>query len=391
MKETNEFLMPEYYLHFSCKMGACRSACCEGWPISVSMTNYFRLLGLDCEQSMRRRLDVGLRVVDHPTPECYARFNPRYDGNCPMRMEDGRCSIHASIGEDELPDICRLYPRGIRTDADKECSCANSCEAVLEMLAEYKEPMRFVRRTITVDVPDTGKRTTLFDTLGRGQKIRMTLVRFLQDRRHSLRERLACLYAVTEQIACALEEKNGDAIDAAAARAEAGETFPPQLMVSDRDSVLRSLDVLGEMAALLTERHDSIRDYGEAALAYYGEGDDRFLRWQKAQQHFRELFPDWEIWFEQMLVNHIFFTRFPFQERPVSLPDESNALCAVYAVLRYIGLAYMADKTEKSDFVDAAAACFRMIDHTDFEPYAAVLLKHYGVTSDAERKKLLSI
>ena len=130
------YLVPDYYPAFSCKMGACRAACCEGWPITVSMENYFRLLGVGCSKSLRDRLDVGLRMVDRPTPECYARFNPQYDGNCPLRMEDGRCAIHAELGEDTLPDICRLYPRGIRLDQDCECSCANSCEAVLELLGK---------------------------------------------------------------------------------------------------------------------------------------------------------------------------------------------------------------------------------------------------------------
>jgi predicted permease len=43
---TEPHLVPDYYPAFSCKMGACRHACCEGWPISVSMKDYFTLLGL---------------------------------------------------------------------------------------------------------------------------------------------------------------------------------------------------------------------------------------------------------------------------------------------------------------------------------------------------------
>ena len=114
MKQTNDFLIPDYFPDFHCKMGDCRAACCQGWPISISMENYFSLLGMDCPPDLRSRLDVGLRMVEHPTKDEYARFNPRWDGNCPMRMDDGRCSLHAEIGEDSLPEVCRLYPRGIR-------------------------------------------------------------------------------------------------------------------------------------------------------------------------------------------------------------------------------------------------------------------------------------
>ena len=51
------YLVPDYFPAFSCKMGACRRPCCEGWPISVSMKDYFHLMGADCSPDLRRRLD----------------------------------------------------------------------------------------------------------------------------------------------------------------------------------------------------------------------------------------------------------------------------------------------------------------------------------------------
>lgn len=42
--ESHIFLMPDYYLHFSCKMGKCRSACCVGWPISISILTLIAML-----------------------------------------------------------------------------------------------------------------------------------------------------------------------------------------------------------------------------------------------------------------------------------------------------------------------------------------------------------
>lgn len=389
MKETNEFLMPEYYTRFSCKMGECRTACCVGWPISVSMTNYFRLLGIDCDKSLRDRLDIGLRMVDHPTPDRYAQFSPRYDGNCPLRMEDGRCAIHAQLGEDVLPDICRLYPRGIRVDRDRECSCTNSCEAVLELLAKEKEPMRFIRKELTVDVPEVVHFPSLFETLGRGQKIRMTFIRVLQDRHLSLPARLLYLHDVIGEIDQALNRKDADMLDAIMERVEKGEELPAMMIVKRQESVLRGMKIVGEILHTLDGRHDSIREYGEAALTYFENNEDIFGGYEAARKHFDVLFPDWEIWFEHMLVNHIFFSRFPFQERPVSLQDEFGALCAVYAILRCIGLGWMTDKTSESDFVDAAAAAFRLIDHTEFEPYAAVLLKKLGVVGAESLSDLL--
>ena len=58
MKETMAYLVPDYYPAFACKMGACRSACCEGWPISFSLTDYFKLLSVECSPELRRKIEA---------------------------------------------------------------------------------------------------------------------------------------------------------------------------------------------------------------------------------------------------------------------------------------------------------------------------------------------
>ena len=126
------------------------------------------------------------------------------------------------------------------------------------------------------------------------------------------------------------------------------------------------------MLRQMDERSDSLRDYGEAALACFG--DDAFERYQRARAHLEATFPHRERWLEQLLVNHMFFERFPFQDRPMSLSDEFVALCAVYTLMRLLAVGWMADKSSEAQFVDAAAAAFRFIDHTSFDRYAAGVL-----------------
>ena len=48
MKEEHEYLIPDYYPEFACKMGACRMACCDGWPVTFSLDDYYRLMGAEC-------------------------------------------------------------------------------------------------------------------------------------------------------------------------------------------------------------------------------------------------------------------------------------------------------------------------------------------------------
>lgn len=390
IKETHEFLIPDYYPSFSCKMGACRSACCVGWPISISMRNYFYLLGLDCKRSLRERLDCGVRVLQHPTEEEYARFEPRYDGNCPLRMQDGRCALHAELGEGILPDVCRLYPRGFRAENGQyECSCANSCEAVLELLLDKKEPISFLRTKLTVQMPPLPPRNSFFETLGESQRIRLYLISVIQARELPLPLRILHLGGVLDEMDRAVAAGDRAWLE----RILNGSVPAPQADERSVDTahLQMGLQVAGDMISILDERSQSIRACGEAALAYFGSGSGAVERYQTAHAHFQSLFPDWEIFYEHMLVNHMFFSQFPFQDRPESLHSEYVALCAVYAILRFLGLGCMAEQQVRSALVDGMAATFRLIDHTEFDRYAAHLLARLGCTTQAQLYDLLTL
>ena len=92
-----------------------------------------------------------------------------------------------------------------------------------------------------------------------------------------------------------------------------------------------------------------------------------------------------------MMVNHMFFAQFPFQDRPESLQQEYTALCAVYMLLRFLTIGCMADKTAEEDLIDICAALFRLIEHTSFDRYAALMLKSVGCASPAEVENLIRL
>lgn len=390
--EAHEFLVPDYYPRFACKMGACRSACCVGWPISISMKNYFYLLGLDCRRDLRERLDRGMRVLDRPTEEEYARFEPRYDGNCALRMQDGHCALHAELGEDILPDVCRLYPRGIHQSEDgAECSCANSCEAVIELLLAEEQPITFSRRMLTLQPPPQKLRTTMFDTLGRETEIRLHLIGAIQDRHLPLPQRLLGLGDLTRRISLALQERDETMLESILHEPPIPAGFAPVSKQIAPAHLAFGLEIARSMIEILDARSQSIRACGEAALAYFGDGDGAPERYRTARSHFEVLFPHWEHFYENLLVNHMFFSQFPFQDRPEDLSGEHIALCAVYAILRFLGLGCMAERQETDALVDGLAATFRLIDHTDFDRYALHLLKKLGCTSRKKLSDLVSL
>ena len=92
-----------------------------------------------------------------------------------------------------------------------------------------------------------------------------------------------------------------------------------------------------------------------------------------------------------MLVNHMFFAQFPFQDRPESMHEEFVALCAVYAILRFLALGCMADRRDAEGLIDDMAAAFRLVDHTEFDRYASRLLKRLGCASSQEICDLIAL
>ena len=389
MSDDKCYLVPDYYPHFFCKMGACRSACCVGWPISVTMEDYFRLLGVSCSAELRRRLDVAMHLCEHPTREEYAQITPRFDGQCPLRLADGRCAVHAELGEEALSAVCRLYPRGVRTEDGPECSCANSCEALLELLLHHPEPLAFHLIPLSIQVPETPRRSCFFETLGRAQEMRLWLIAQVQDRRYPLPRRLLALGEALHAMDEALTARNSQRVDRLLRGAEAL-PVPPAAQAGE-EQLRFGLRVAGRMLEMIDRSSRSVRDYGEAALAYFGSDGEAFRRYGVAREHFERLLPQWETWFEHMLVNHMFFIQFPFQDRPVSLREEFLALCAVYALLRFLCLGWTAQHDAVSDAVDVAAAAFRLIDHTEFDRYAVPLLRDVDCTDAGHLSRLLCL
>ena len=123
----------------------------------------------------------------------------------------------------------------------------------------------------------------------------------------------------------------------------------------------------------------------------YGPEADLPARYAAAKAHFEALFPHWEVFFENLLVNHMFFSQFPFQDRPVSLQEEYHAICALYAILRFLALGWMAQRTATHDLIDAMAAAFRLIDHTSFDRYAARLPVQLGFTAENQFQALVCL
>lgn len=377
MKETHVFLVPDYYPDFKCKMGACRNSCCEGWPVTISLDDYFKLLSLDCNSDLRSKLDTTLHILSHPTPDEYAEISHDYTGQCRLRLPDGRCALHAEAGEDALSPLCRLYPRGVRSEGDYECSCACSCEETLELLLKKDGSLSFIPYEMTIDVPDTSAPTVFFETVGREQEIRLHFIRLIQNRDYPLNERLIHLTQAIRYMEKALAASNEADVEALLHREYSSAHDIPEHPTEEQ--LAFGLEIAEELIEVMDERSTSLRDYGNEALSFFKNDPTRY---HEARTHFETLFPNWQDFFENMLANHMFFSRFPFQDRPDSLSAEKDALDAIYALLRFTGIGCMANSNDPSRYIDICHALFRLIDHTEFDRYAGRILDRLCSSED---------
>ncbi|MEA4897099.1 MAG: flagellin lysine-N-methylase [Christensenellaceae bacterium] len=377
------YLVPDYYPRFQCKGGDCRACCCVGWGVSISMREYFTLLGLDCGPELRRRLDCAFHIVEQPSPERYAQLNHRFDGDCPLRREDGLCRLHAECGEGALPAICRYYPRGAHTARAAECSCANSCEATLELLIAQREPIRFERMPLAFNLPELHAQADELTTQCY-EPARSACLGALQRRAHALPARLTRLSRSVAALGEGLVRHDPASVGAALRALADRDMGPPHV----RPNPALSLRVQQRLAHLCMQRESGVSGRCRAAQAVLGLGEGPDIevgqlsvaasRYRAASARFAASHPNWELWFEQLLVNHAFYAGYPFENHRGNLWEAHVALCAVYALMRLLAVGTLHDTPGEAPFVDLMASAFRLIEHSGFDWNATLLLRSMG-------------
>lgn len=394
MDDLYEYLIPEYYTDFHCKGGACRSTCCRGWSISLSMKEYFRLLGMDCSPELRRRLDSAFHIAQNPSEDRYAQITPNWQGDCPLRLPNGLCGLQCEYGEKSIPAICRLYPRGAHAAFQMECSCSGSCEGVMEMLLAMKEPMRFVKKKLAI-VPEDLPIDRCDLRVRYYAQIRELIIGALQIRRYQICDRITLIGAMLERLHPAF--MSGDEQQVQQAIEDCKDMTSPDRL--DKDEKF-AVYVQYRMSEMFGRYSMNVAPYADHAREVFGltgdEIDGRTAaqaveKYHAAAVHFEKIFPDWQRMFEQMLVNHVFFGRFPFSDQHESIKEEYLSLCAVYAFVRFLAVGWMADKEGVEPLADVCAAAFRLIDHSSFDRNAAALLESMGVRSAENMARLTLI
>ncbi|MCI8388562.1 MAG: hypothetical protein HFE63_08880 [Clostridiales bacterium] len=350
---THKFIVPDYYPQFACKCGDCRSTCCNGWGISLTTDEYFRLLGLECSAELRRKLDTAFHLADERSPEHYALMNPRFDGHCRLQADDGYCMLQRECGENVLTAVCRYYPRAPRTSPLCECCTSASCEATLELLFADENPVRFIETELNFDFDEPPRSDV---DAAYYSELRGLAFSTLADRSIGFEARLQKLgneLYHRDNIALPIDSETDNEIELAY-----------QLFVQ----LSHTSQTFSELIPCCERFLSSIPDTSGASF--------------RVDSHVREIFPQLDIYYEKLFVNHIFYKGFPNSfphQSEHQLADEFAPLAATFALVKLISASYMVDKSSLSDFVDVVSELFRVIEHSRFDECALKFVQAHQI------------
>ena len=332
------FFSPEYYEKFQCKGGACRRSCCGGWPIAVSMEEYFRLIGMDCSPALRRRMDCAFHFSESGDEACYAKIYPNFIGDCPMHREDGLCALHGECGEDALPDVCRLFPRVVLCFGHPIRLCSSACEHTVELLTESDEPLRFVENSGSDallkhvrTVEHTPEREAIF--------------RFCLG---TMADRSLSLFARIHRIAAHL----------LGGKSSAAEQSDEEVFAIQRALATHYAEHSASVGELCRQSLDAVTSPEEFCTGL---------------TRLEERFPSLWIWLEKVFSNYMVQECFPFTARERELPHEGEALSILCAFCLYLLVGYQ--PKDREEWIDCVAAIFRLVGHTAFDHNALVIAR----------------
>lgn len=92
-----------FYSQFHCTMSDCPATCCRGWQIVFDDDTYAKY--------MREPGLAGLRLRSGITRRNGMTMFRHRRGKCPFLTKERTCGVQISLGEDYMPDVCRIFPR----------------------------------------------------------------------------------------------------------------------------------------------------------------------------------------------------------------------------------------------------------------------------------------
>ena len=192
-----EFLSMEYYKNFKCIGNECEDHCCKAWTITIDKKTFKNYKNLN-KTNFSKKLNSSIkRNRNMASIHNYGKFE-LVGGLCPMLSEDRLCEVYLNIGEENMCNTCKTYPRiynkvNGRIEASLTLSCIEAARNILlnkeciEFNLENKKvhDIRFNRM-----VEENNMSTCIIKNF---DEIRCFCIGLIQERRYSIEERLIIL------------------------------------------------------------------------------------------------------------------------------------------------------------------------------------------------------
>ena len=309
----SKFLVPAYYKDFKCKGMDCVNTCCRFWNITLTMDDYNHLSNLDVSSDLREKIDNGVSIFPDATKERYAKIDLSYSGECKLRLQNGYCGLQCELGEENIPAVCRYYPRSPKLHPIPMCSISNSCEWVIEKLVNDDSKMTFepLELSFYFDSEDLLK-----DYPKDFLKIQQDSFDILSDRSINMDNRFE-----------KLREYLG-------------------VPILDQNLIEK---VLFELKKVYSHSF-SIRDFLGNDFSY----NDKLLECACNK------YKDFEIQVEKIMINHMFYMRFPYVNYEF---DKSFAYYGAFFVYKFI--LFILDNNKILDPISFISNFFRVAEHAN--------------------------
>ncbi len=340
-------LAPDYYPEFHCLMGDCRFSCCQGgWNIDFSRRDYLNMKQAARGTCIEALVGESTRRL-RESEEKYAQFRLDDAGGCYLQRGDGLCRLQLACGERALPAVCREFPRtAVYTPAGYEaCACSTGCEAVLYQLYQRREGLGFVEE------PLKQKRIAEFcisDALeGIFEPLQELCIDILQDRRASLPRRFLLLGLVLKELDRRVRAEDTQGLEGWLAR--------QRTLVEDPSSAVALSALPGNKPMFLLNNLDrllALNPFNHVFRAQKATILDRFqVRWEdggdrakakadlkwylEAEQALLSRFGDLDFFYENIMVNNAFFSKFPLTDNCEAIWENYVTFCSTYSFFRF--------------------------------------------------------
>ncbi|WP_010166263.1 flagellin lysine-N-methylase [Candidatus Epulonipiscium viviparus] len=129
-------LQPKHFEKFICIGAACKYNCCQGWRIRIDVETYAKYRNLiDFAQEWQDKINLDNKSIKLKES----------NQECSFLGQDKLCEIYKKLGPDNMPEICKQFPRYYRIFGDKWTQSLDlACIPAIKLLLTSVAPIEFV-------------------------------------------------------------------------------------------------------------------------------------------------------------------------------------------------------------------------------------------------------